>query len=153
MLLLLVIAVQDIRKRTIHLILLVLVFLFSLIINHFEKELELRFIVTNMVFIFLNISGLFLYYIIKTKRLLNPLKDKIGLGDVIFFIAITPLFNLNVFALFFIVSLAASLLLHIFISKKKKHQTVPLAGYLSIFLIFFLLSDKFLDIKLFGLLC
>lgn len=153
MLLLLVIAVQDIRKRTIHLILLVLVFLFSLIINHFEKELELRFIVNNMVFIFLNISGLFLYYIIKTKRLLNPLKDKIGLGDVIFFIAITPLFNLNVFALFFIVSLAASLLLHIFISKKKKHQTVPLAGYLSIFLIFFLLSDKFLDIKLFGLLC
>ena len=59
----------------------------------------------------------------------------IGLGDVLFFLAITPLFNLKTYILFFIIGMIFSLVIHISVNAIKKQKTVPLAGYLSIILI------------------
>jgi len=91
--------------------------------------------VYNMAFVAINMIGIVLYFSIKSKQLINPIDNVIGLGDVIFFIVITPLFSLKPFILFFIIGLLFSLITHLIYSAFKKSENIPLAGYLSIFLV------------------
>jgi multisubunit Na+/H+ antiporter MnhE subunit len=72
----------------------------------------------------------------------------IGLGDILFFFAITPLFKLRTFILFFIIGMISSLLLHLLANKFKKQENVPLAGYLSILLISYVVIDFGLNANL-----
>ncbi|OEK09145.1 hypothetical protein A8C32_10445 [Flavivirga aquatica] len=132
---LLFIVYQDVTRRRIHVVLPVCVFGLSLFVNYSSKELTFINVGYNIGFVMVNVLGLVLYYSIKSKNLINPVDRFIGLGDIVFFIAITPLFNLKEFILFFIIGLFFSLLVHIIMVLFKKRKTIPLAGYLSLFLI------------------
>ena len=57
------------------------------------------------------------------------------MGDVLFFLAITPLFGSTNYVLFFITGMFLSALFHGLISLKKKAGTIPLAGYLAMYLV------------------
>lgn len=131
---LIIIIFQDIKYRAIHIILPIVVLLFSVAINYFESTLQFQDILYNIIFVTINIGGLFIYFSIKEKRFFNPVNTMLGIGDILFFIAITPLFHLKAFILFFIVGLIFSLLIHLVINAFKKVETIPLAGYLAIFL-------------------
>ena len=126
---------QDLKNRTIHVGLPIAVFLLSVFINYLSRDLELKFIAYNMAFILINIIGLVLYFSFKNKRFINPIDRFIGLGDLVFFLAITPLFHLKVFMLFFIFGLLFSLLIHMVFVFFKQKKTIPLAGYFSLFFI------------------
>ncbi len=132
---LIIVFYQDLKKRTIHVFLPILVFIIGLIINFYSAHLMFDVIIYNSLFIAINIIGLVAYASIKEKKIINPLDSLIGLGDVVFFFAITPLFNLKPFILFFIFGLLFTLLLHFVVLSFKKVKTIPLAGYLSLFLI------------------
>ncbi|UTW62103.1 hypothetical protein KFE98_19160 [bacterium SCSIO 12741] len=86
----------------------------------------------NMAYSLAMIGIVALYFRAKGKAL----KDLFGIGDLIFYLAITPLFSFVNYLLFFSLSLVFSLLLHgILFRKNFLKESVPLAGYLSIQLI------------------
>lgn len=130
-----VILYQDITARTIHAILPLLVFVLACILNYFSDYLNFYNLIYNITFIFINILGLVLYFSFKSKTFKNPIDNTLGLGDVMFFLAITPLFNLKPYILFFVLGLLFSLIVFSITSFFKKVKTVPLAGYLAMFLI------------------
>lgn len=72
--------------------------------------------------------------LILKKKLIN---QSLGIGDVMFFVFIAFCFSVVSFLVLYVFSLIFSLALHIFFKNKDtKHQTIPLAGYMSLFFIF-----------------
>lgn len=91
---------------------------------------------TNMIFVTVNLLGVTLYYFIKTKQLINLINTHIGIGDIVYFIAIAPFFTLQQYVFFFTGGLIFSLLLFVLLKKiRPTEQTVPLAGFLSIYFV------------------
>lgn len=82
---------------------------------------------------------------IKNKRFLNPFQNYFGLGDLLFYISITPLFNLKNYILFFILSMFFAICLQLTLKKTMKHNTVPLAGFSSLLLFIILMMDSLLS--------
>ncbi|WP_353780260.1 hypothetical protein [Winogradskyella sp. 3972H.M.0a.05] len=133
---------QDVKQRSIHILLPVASLLCCLGINFSSTDLEFKDFFQNLLFIAVNIFGLILYYSIKNKTFVNPIDSMIGLGDFLFLVSVAPLFKLKSFILFFIAGLIFSLVLHLLINIKIKSKTVPLAGYLSVFLIVDIILSK-----------
>ena len=69
-----------------------------------------------------------------THKLKTSIKNVIGLGDVFLFIAISVSFPTVTFIVMFVFSLLFALILHGILSKKE-NETVPLAGYMSLFFV------------------
>lgn len=138
---------QDIKDRTIHIILPMVLFLVALTINIYSRQLNVYDIFYNCCFILINIIGLVLYFSIKNNKLVNPIDTHIGFGDILFFISITPLFQLKRFVLFFIIGLLFSLLSYGILLLFKKVRTIPLAGYLALFLIINLICKNIFKIN------
>lgn len=130
-----IIVFQDLKYREVHVLVLAAIFLVACGINYFETYLGIRDIAYNIAFIAINILGVMAYMSIKEKTFFNPIDKAIGLGDIVFFIAITPLFQTRKFILFFTLGLICSLLIFVATKKIRKHDTIPLAGYLSLVLL------------------
>ncbi len=145
---LLFVCFQDLKKRTIHVGLPILIFLLALFINYRSPELDFMVILYNIVFVCINIIGLTLILSFKNRAFVNPIDTSIGLGDLVFFIALTPLFSLRSFILFFILGLLFSLLTHSIFTLFKHVQTIPLAGYLSAFVVISILIKTFFEIDI-----
>ncbi|MCF8715538.1 prepilin peptidase [Joostella atrarenae] len=131
----LIIFYQDIQKRLIHIVLPITIGVFTVFLNFKKVDFWHQMVWINS-FLLLNFLVLIIYYSLKNKRLVNIFKSQIGIGDLLIFIAVSPLFNYSNYLLFFITSLLFSLVLFFFFKNRYKNgQTIPLAGYLSIFLI------------------
>ncbi|MFT5819683.1 MAG: hypothetical protein ACI8ZM_000908 [Crocinitomix sp.] len=133
-LLLIIAFVQDWKYRAISwvvfpLLLTVAGFIF------WQADLSKLTLVFNLVFLIIVIGTLFLYVSFKRGKLSNIFKADLGLGDVLFLIAITPLFMDRNFILFFITGMIVSGLVHLAIAGGKKNVKIPLAGYLAIYII------------------
>lgn len=136
---------QDVKNRSIHILLPILIFILAIVINYVSETLALENILYNLLFILINIIGIVIYYSIKKKALVNPIDNTLGMGDVLFFIAVTPLFSFRTFILFFIVGLIFSLIIHgIVYILFQKDKMIPLAGYLALFLILNLFAKNIL---------
>lgn len=86
--------------------------------------------VSNLAFIALQTSILTIYISIKQRKLTNIFKNMIGLGDLLFFVALAFYFSLVNYIIFYILSLL-SILLFWPVSNligKKKDKYIPLAG-------------------------
>ncbi|WP_157849257.1 prepilin peptidase [Flavobacterium sp. Root420] len=131
---------QDWKYRRIHVVLPVAIFLLSIYITHTKPPL-FKNLLLNGAFFLITLIVLVFYMSIKNKQFLNPFEHYFGLGDLLFYIAITPLFILPNFILFFILSMIFALLLQ-FVFKKIIHEnTVPLAGFSALFLFIILIKD------------
>ena len=139
---------QDLKQRTIHFMLPLLVFFVALVINFLNNQLDYIMTIKNIVFISVNIVGLIFYFSFKKRAFVNPIDSMIGLGDILFFLAITPLFNLNSYIVFFVTGMIFSLLIHIVVGLFINQESVPLAGYLAIFLIGFIILEHGLNLNL-----
>lgn len=139
---LLLVFFQDWKYRRIHVLLPVCIFMVSSYLTYF-KSITFKSIVFNVAFFLITLSILVIYMSLKNKQFLNPFNHYFGLGDLLFYIAITPLFLLPNFILFFILSMIFALLLQVSFKKFTTSDTVPLAGFAALFLVIVLIKDFF----------
>ncbi|MGK4568996.1 hypothetical protein [Flavobacterium sp. 3HN19-14] len=138
-----VVFVQDYKNRMIHLTLPILIFALSLLMAAGLDEIFLKIIV-NISFFLIIVSVLTLYMSIKAGRFLNPFRNYFGFGDLLFFIAVTPLFRLNGFIIYFTMAMLFAIVLQLALKRMMKHDTVPLAGFASVLLILLIAEHVFL---------
>lgn len=144
---LVLIFVQDWRSRKIHLVLPLVIFAVSFVIIPVTKYDLFEIVLFNISFFLITLSILALYMSLKSKKFLNPFQHYFGLGDLLFYISVTPLFILKNYILFFIVSLLFAIVMQFCLKKFIKEETVPLAGFSALFLIIVLLKDYFLTFQ------
>ena len=126
------IAYQDIKDRKVYAILFILFAILGSCL-HYENtmpEVFLMIIALNLGFTLILILMIYLYS--KVKLNLN-LKDTLGLGDILFFLALAVSFATTTFIITFVFALIFSLLIHLVIKSNAPNKTVPLAGYMSLF--------------------
>ncbi|WP_426065126.1 prepilin peptidase [Flavobacterium sp. DSP2-3-1] len=138
---------QDWKYRRIHVGLPLAIFLFSLYVIQHENKILFKIIVYNLVFFLLTLSILILYMSLKTKKFLNPFQNYFGLGDLLFYVAIAPLFLLQNYILFFIFSMIFAIGLQLGLKKIIRENTVPLAGFSALLLFILIIKDMMLDFQ------
>lgn len=139
---LVIMLIQDIKYRHIHFILPLLVFCTATATLIIDYQGSLFLILYNCLFFILVFCILTIYLSGKENRLVNPLENHFGLGDLLFYIAISPLFLLKNYILFFIGSMIFSILAYAVL--RLKPDTIPLAGYASLLLIILIMRDTFI---------
>ncbi|NOQ74884.1 MAG: hypothetical protein GQ574_22915 [Crocinitomix sp.] len=132
--LLIIAFLQDWKHRAISWVIFPLLLIVAGLI-FWTADLSKLTLVFNMVFLTIVIGCLFLYVSFKRGELTNIFKADLGLGDVLFLIAITPLFMDRNYILFFITGMIVSGLVHLAIAGGKKNVKIPLAGYLALYII------------------
>ncbi|MCF6297760.1 MAG: hypothetical protein L3J08_07235 [Flavobacteriaceae bacterium] len=138
---LLLIFYQDIKQRAVWIILLpvfavtgAVLFYTETIADHFIYAVPINLTIVGVLIL---INYLFAKFILKKSLF----KETLGVGDLLFFIAFALSFptlsfiNFFVFSLLF--SLAVQMVLKLFTKEKSNNtqKTIPLAGYMSVFLI------------------
>ena len=97
----------------------------------------------NLFFLVVLLLGLTLYVSFKEKRFVNITKGFFSIGDILFLIAISPLFSLMNFVLFFTIGTFFTLLLHaVSMLFKFKNKTIPFAGYMSLLLVVYIVFES-----------
>ncbi len=91
-------------------------------------------ILFNLILVTSIISILYVYSSMISKK--KFLDHSFGTGDLLFFYAFCLGFPSVTFIVLFSFSILFSALIYFILKKKVKFQTVPLAGYMSLFLIF-----------------
>lgn len=84
---------------------------------------------------------------LKTRKFLNPFQNYFGLGDLLFYVAIAPLFILQNYILFFILSMVFAIGLQMGLKKIIRENTVPLAGFSALLLFILIIKDMMLDFQ------
>lgn len=112
-------------------------------------------LILNTFFLASVMLSLFVYVSLRRKKITNIFKDDFGLGDVLFFAAIIPLFANQNYVLFFITGMLLSGCIHLVLFRKKDNPKIPLAGYLSLYLMLWitvniLTQGEFLYTELIG---
>lgn len=131
---------EDFKYRGIQWWLFLALALFSVVYG-FYKTQNFEFLSAvpwSVLIALLLISSVLALFWLKSKI---PLNKALGLGDVLFILAITPLFSTFDFILFLSISFLASAVIHLLLQQVKKSDTVPLAGYQSLVLGVYLVID------------
>lgn len=139
---------QDFKARAIHVLFLVLLLCLGLF-DAMIAGRSLKQALYSLGFTTVVMGGMCLYVWFKTKRFTNPLIAHIGLGDVLFFVAVIPFFSLYSYMVFFISGLILSLALMLVLSKFIKANSIPLAGILSGYLLILKALAWWFDLNLF----
>lgn len=132
--LLFLIYIQDWKHRAVHWILFPLLAADAFLI-FLSRDGDMLTAGLNLTFVAIITGVLFCYVALREQRWTNIFKAHFGLGDLLFFIAISPLFGRENFMLFFISGMFFSLILHLIISAIKQIGHVPLAGYLAMYIL------------------
>lgn len=128
--LLLAIAWQDFRTRTVYVFLFGLLFIAVCLLQYVRCGFNLEsFIHIALNTSVLSIQLLTVYGYLKIVRKINFF-DGMGLGDIFFYICAIPILSLPIFILYNISSLFAALMLYITAGKKMQIEStsIPLAG-------------------------
>lgn len=144
---LLLIFFQDVKKQMVSWFLFpVTAVLFGIL--HFFSVNEYSFyiaVITNFLIILIVLSVLFLYSRFKLKE--KFVNGSFGLGDLLFFLALCFAFPTLTFTILFVFSVLFSLVLHLFLKKKYKFTTVPLAGFMALFYAFILTAGSLFNLS------
>ena len=130
-----IITFQDFKYRAIHAVTIIGIGIAATILNYLEPKLTFFDMLQSISFLMITSIAFMIYHTLKNKEFQNPIDQSIGLGDVLFFVVITPLFQVHQYVLFFSIGLIISVVLFILSKSILKEQTIPLAGYLSFLLI------------------
>lgn len=141
---LLLVFFQDWKYRRIHVILPLAIFLCSFYVIYQGNLSQFKSIAFNLAFLGLTLGILTIYMSLKNKRFLNPFQNYFGMGDLLFYVAIAPLFVIQNYILFFILSMIFAIGLQMGLKKIITEQTVPLAGFSALFLCIVILKDSLL---------
>jgi len=129
---------QDLKFRAIHWLVFALVFLISVSTVYFNEGISWRSMFMNMFFSTLVVVLLFLFLSLKNRVWTNAFKAHMGLGDYLFFLAVSPLFGQENFILFFISGMFFAAIIQpllLFFLNRYENRTIPLAGLLSLYIL------------------
>lgn len=134
-LLLTLVLYQDYKEREVYWFLFPLVGLVLASLNILH-QVELMIVVYNVLLNLLLVTGVVLALYLVTKVLLKKrfMDHSFGKGDLLFFYALGLGFPTITFTIIFTGALLFSLLLHFALKHRHHDTTVPLAGYMSLFL-------------------
>ncbi|MEP2936719.1 MAG: hypothetical protein ABJM06_10050 [Gilvibacter sp.] len=121
---------QDFKARAIHVLFLVLLICLG-VFDAMIAQRDWNQVLFSLGFTTLVMGGMCVYVWLKTKRFTNPLVAHIGLGDVLFFLAVMPFFTFYSYMVFFISGLVISLVLMLVLRRFISANAIPLAGILS----------------------
>ena len=150
MIIILVVFYQDVKSREVSFILFPVLFLLVTYLITIVKPVEM--IIADMLmimgFIIVQLAVIVLYLLFRFGKLVNPFRGFIGSGDLLFWLAIAPLFSFVNFVLFFVLSLLLSAIT--FISLKglftfgstARAKLIPLAGMQAAFLLMLLVFNQ-----------
>ncbi len=129
---LIMVFIQDRKDRKVYWFLFPFIAFASgvLLYNSILPELFYMSIIINVLFIIILIAVVFLYSKFKLR---TTITDTFGLGDGLMFIALAFTFSSISFIILFVFGLIFSLMIHVIFKNKSRYNTVPLAGYLSLF--------------------
>lgn len=102
-----------------------------------------QFWLLNVLFIGIQYGLLMLYLEIRYKEGKQIFSKWIGLGDLLFFLAISIYYPINQFIVVYMGSLIFSAVLYLCF--KTKLKTIPLAGFSALFIIFFEIYTKCIE--------
>lgn len=129
---------EDLRHRAVHWSLLAQAFLglgvFGLFTNgHHVFWTDLP---VNILFVLLQFIGITLYVSLRERRWVNPFKDRVGPGDLLFMLACAFAFPRHAFVLFILSGIFFSLLGYgvLRLLKPAQPASVPTAGLLALYL-------------------
>jgi hypothetical protein len=137
--------IQDFRFRAVHWILfpllLILLVADSLFVSKIENYLDS--ISINLLVIVLQGLILIAYYKLKGTPFINFIRERIGLGDLLFVIVMAFAFSWSTFLFYYIAGLLFTLITWIVLRNliRTKSQLVPLAGLLALFMILIMIAD------------
>ncbi|PZO26773.1 MAG: hypothetical protein DCF13_13195 [Flavobacteriaceae bacterium] len=140
-----IVFIQDLKFRRIHVLLPVLIAVFSFLLLKSSFANFYRDMIQNIVIFLFIFLILIVYMSVKNKKIINPFQTYFGMGDFLFYIAVAPLFITFNFILYFILSMLFSIIMFLLLRKKMKEETIPLAGFASLLLLALIASDMFLD--------
>jgi len=112
-------------------------------------NLGFKFFAINLCFIVAQLFLVTIYFSIKNREIVWLPDKLLGWGDIVFFIAISWLFALGWFLVFYTGALIFSLVFSLVLGfgRNGSTETVPLATGLSVALIFMLLFGKIFNIN------
>lgn len=144
--LLLIIILQDMKERAINWILIPLLFsafTFKGLASLHSQQL-LYFSLFNISFTILQLLLLTIYFSIKEGKLINIINTQLGVGDILFFFALSTAFSPINFILFHVTSLLFTLIIFllVFLFNSNIDQNIPLAGGVAFSLIILHVSLK-----------
>lgn len=146
--LLMIIFFQDLKFRAIHIVLPVILGALGIYL-FLERGLQLQIVLYNIIFLALTFLGLFLYLSLKNRSVTNIL-SAVGMGDLLFFLAITPFFSTSNFILFFIGGMVFTIIIHSILIKFTTHfELIPLAGFVALFMILLKVTSYVVDFDFF----
>lgn len=128
-----IIFIQDYKSRLVYWFLYPLIGVFSFLIQISYNTIYSSLINSLMNLAFVGFILITCYSYSKLKLKQSFLKEVFGLGDVLFLLAICFSFSTVSFLILFVFGLFFSLVLHLILKKSSKDESVPLAGYLSLF--------------------
>lgn len=133
-LLFIVTAFQDFRDRAISWFLPLLICTVGLVNATINEQLDWLSYSVSFVFIVAQITVIYLYLVFKTRSWKVDLTNHyLGWGDILFFIAVIPLFDYQSFVFLFLGGMLFTLIGQLILNSFKRSKTVPLAGWLSVF--------------------
>lgn len=136
---------QDLKYRQIHVLLPILIFGLGLFVYIFNQH-SYTYIIQSLLFLCVTLLSGYLYIVAKNKKVINPFKSIIGIGDIFFFIATLPFFITENYILYFITGMIFSLISFLILKTfYKKINTVPLAGLLALYFIVLKVCSLFFD--------
>lgn len=138
---------QDWKYRRIHIVLPIMIFLISLYTTQINTSISFEIVSYNSLFFLTTLSFLVIFMSVKNKHFLNPFQNYFGLGDLLFYIAISPLFQLKNYILFFIMSMIFAIVLQLGLKKIIKDNTIPLAGFSAILIMVIIIVDLIFDFE------
>lgn len=122
---------QDFKNRLVYWFLYPVIGILAFAIQLNNIPLTIAFFNTGFNLLFVALILVVSFFYIKFRNL--DFTNAIGIGDILFFVFISCTFSVVSFLVLFVFALIFSLVLHFVLSNKKEQQTVPLAGYMSLF--------------------
>ncbi|MBI34103.1 MAG: hypothetical protein CMP67_01905 [Flavobacteriales bacterium] len=90
--------------------------------------------IASLCFVVFQIAGLYGYLALKKKSIkINLTGEFLGLGDLLFFAAIIPFFSFKEYVVLLITGMLLSLLAQKLVQIFYRSDSIPLAGWLSVF--------------------
>ncbi len=126
--LLFIIAYQDIRYRRVYLWAFLGLIFFALLNHILSSNIHAVFYDAALNLTFIGIQALLVWGWFQFRK--KPLKEAIGSGDLLLILAMAIGFKFEVFIYLYLISLMVSVVLHLLFINK--NATIPLAGFMSI---------------------
>ena len=123
---------EDFKSREVHLFWF-FILLLSASFLYLEKTIWQVFFISSLINLTIIIIISFITFLYIKFKLKMNFNQAFGWGDLLFFIAASFTFATYSFLMVFVIGLLFSLLMHIIVKRFQTTQSVPLAGYMSLF--------------------